>query len=127
MRVLLRLRERVKGRFMQTIVPLEMIEACAERNGWIIHRVERTKVGRRQQKEWMGCNYMKREQVMLLLPDRKTTGRIALTYIRPVVEACAKFQSLFVWHTSAPENSHWVMNLPIKYHAFLKKGLYTKS
>lgn len=66
---LLQLLERVKGRFMLTMFPLEMIESCADRNGWIIHRVERTisasKVGRRQQEEWMVCNYEKKEQATL--------------------------------------------------------------
>lgn len=38
-----------------------MIEDYANKNGWIIHRIERTisasKTNRRKQEEWMVCNY----------------------------------------------------------------------
>lgn len=58
---LLQLLERVQGKFMLTMFPMEMIEQYANRNGWIIHRVERTisasKTNRRKQEEWMVCNY----------------------------------------------------------------------
>lgn len=58
---LLALLERIKGKFMLTMFPYEPIEQAAERNGWIIHRVERTisasKDSRRKQEEWMVCNY----------------------------------------------------------------------
>lgn len=61
MEELLKLLERIKGRFMLTMFPLEMIEEYAAKNGWIIHRVERTisasKTNRRKQEEWMVCNY----------------------------------------------------------------------
>lgn len=58
---LLKLLENIKGKFMLTMFPLSMIEAYAEKNGWIIHRIERTisasKTNRRKQEEWMVCNY----------------------------------------------------------------------
>ena len=58
---LLCLLERVQGKFMLTMFPYVPIEATAQRNGWIIHRVERTitasKENRRKQEEWMVCNY----------------------------------------------------------------------
>lgn len=58
---LLKLLSTVKGKFMLTMFPLPMIEEYANRNGWIIHRVERTisasKINRRKQEEWMVCNY----------------------------------------------------------------------
>lgn len=58
---LLKLLEGVKGKFMLTMFPLPMIEEYANKNGWIIHRVERTisasKTSRRKQEEWMVCNY----------------------------------------------------------------------
>lgn len=60
---LLKLLEKVKGKFMLTMFPLSMIEDYAKRNSWIIHRVERTisasKTNRRKQEEWMLCNYEK--------------------------------------------------------------------
>lgn len=61
MNELLMLLECVKGRFMLTMFPLPMIEDYANKNGWIIHRIERTisasKTSRRKQEEWMVCNY----------------------------------------------------------------------
>lgn len=58
---LLKLLETVKGRFMLTMFPLDMIEKYANKNSWIIHRIERTisasKTSRRKQEEWMVCNY----------------------------------------------------------------------
>lgn len=70
---LLHLLEGVKGRFMLTMFPLEMIEEHAKKNGWIIHRVERTisasKVSRRRQEEWIVCNYEKKEQATLFGGD----------------------------------------------------------
>lgn len=61
MEQLLKLLERVEGKFMLTMFPLDMIEEYAVRNGWVIHRIERTisasKTNRRKQEEWMVCNY----------------------------------------------------------------------
>lgn len=61
MESLLQLLTRVKGKFMLTMFPFEMIERFANENGWIIHRVERTisasRENRRKQEEWMVCNY----------------------------------------------------------------------
>lgn len=61
MRSLLELLSRVKGRFMLTMFPLDMIQQFAEKEGWIIHCIERTisasKESRRKQEEWMVCNY----------------------------------------------------------------------
>lgn len=57
---LLKLLELVKGKFMLTMFPLPMIEDFANRNGWVIHRIERTisaSSTRRKQEEWMVCNY----------------------------------------------------------------------
>ncbi|WP_299087789.1 DNA adenine methylase [uncultured Bacteroides sp.] len=58
---LLKLLERIKGKFMLTMFPFSMIEEYALRNGWTIHRIERTisasKANRRKQEEWMVCNY----------------------------------------------------------------------
>ena len=66
MEELLRLLETVKGKFMLTMFPYEPIERFAERNGWIIHRVERmitaSKTSRRKQEEWMVCNYEESRQ-----------------------------------------------------------------
>ncbi len=59
---LLQLLERIKGKFMLTMFPLPLIENYAIKNGWIIHRVERTisasKTTRRKQEEWIVCNYL---------------------------------------------------------------------
>lgn len=58
---LLKLLEKVKGKFMLTMFPLPMIEEYANKNSWIIHRIERTisaaKTYRRKQEEWIICNY----------------------------------------------------------------------
>lgn len=58
---LLKLLETVKGKFMLTMFPLDMIEQYAIKNGWHIHRIERiisaAKTNRRKQEEWMVCNY----------------------------------------------------------------------
>ncbi len=66
MEELLRLLETVKGKFMLTMFPYEPIEKYAERNGWTIHRIERTisasKTSRRKQEEWMVCNYEEQHQ-----------------------------------------------------------------
>lgn len=63
MLVLIELLERVKGKFMLTMFPYEPIENAANKNGWMIHRVERTisasKESRRKQEEWIVCNYTK--------------------------------------------------------------------
>ncbi|MDD3161485.1 MAG: DNA adenine methylase, partial [Bacteroidales bacterium] len=58
---LLKLLETVSGKFMLTMFPMDLIERYAIKNGWVIHRVERTisasKTNRRKQEEWMVCNY----------------------------------------------------------------------
>ena len=63
---LLNLLSVVKGRFMLTMFPHDMIDYFAQRDGWIIHRVERTisasKVSRRKQEEWIVCNYENKVQ-----------------------------------------------------------------
>lgn len=65
---LLLLLESVKGKFMLTMFPFSMIEQHADKNGWIIHRIERTisasKTNRRKQEEWMVCNYRSEHEVM---------------------------------------------------------------
>jgi DNA adenine methylase len=69
MEKLLQLLEGVQGKFMLTMFPLPMIEEYATKNGWIIHRIERTisasKTSRRKQEEWMVCNYEERRQTGL--------------------------------------------------------------
>ena len=69
MEQLLQLLETVKGKFMLTMFPFDMIDRYAQKNGWIIHRVERTisasKSSRRRQEEWMVCNYEERAQASL--------------------------------------------------------------
>lgn len=66
---LLQLLTRVKGRFMLTMFPFNMIEQYANANGWIIHKVERTisasKTNRRKQEEWIVCNYENKQQACL--------------------------------------------------------------
>lgn len=58
---LLKLLETVAGKFMLTMFPMPLIEQYAVKNGWVIHRVERTisasKTNRRKQEEWMVCSY----------------------------------------------------------------------
>lgn len=69
MEQLLQLLETVKGKFMLTMFPYDPIEQYAERNGWIIHRIERTisasKTSRRKQEEWIVCNYQEQSQIAL--------------------------------------------------------------
>lgn len=61
MAALLNLLEGIQGKFMLTMFPYAPIEEAAKRNGWVIHRIERTisasKESRRKQEEWMVCNY----------------------------------------------------------------------
>ena len=63
---LLQLLERIKGKFMLTMFPFSHIEEYANKNGWTIHRVERTisasKTNRRKQEEWIVCNYKEKQQ-----------------------------------------------------------------
>ena len=63
--------ETVKGKFMLTMFPFDMIDRFAQRNGWIIHRIERTisasKSSRRRQEEWMVCNYEELAQGSLFM------------------------------------------------------------
>ena len=72
MEELLVLLERVKGKFMLTMFPYEPIEQFAEKNGWVIHRIERTisasKTARRKQEEWMVCNYPNPQQTLFDIP-----------------------------------------------------------
>ncbi len=69
MEQLLQLLETVKGKFMLTMFPFDMIGSYAQRNGWTIHRVERTisasKASRRRQEEWIVCNYSEQVQAAL--------------------------------------------------------------
>ena len=66
---LLDLLETVKGRFMLTMFPFELIDRRAQRNGWTIHRIARTisasKTSRRRQEEWIVCNYADANQSTL--------------------------------------------------------------
>lgn len=63
MEQLLQLLTTIKGKFMLTMFPFDLIERYANDNNWIIHRVERTisasKSNRRKQEEWIICNYNK--------------------------------------------------------------------
>ena len=81
MEKLLLLLGQVKGKFMLTMFPLPMIEEYANKNGWIIHRVERTisasKTSRRKQEEWMVCNYEEHPQRTLF--DYKDCGVVDTT------------------------------------------------
>lgn len=58
---LLDLLSQLKGKFMLTMFPNELIAQYAERNNWITHKIERfisaSKQSRRMQEEWMVCNY----------------------------------------------------------------------
>lgn len=58
---LLELLCQIRGRFMLTMFPINIIEEYANRHGWIIHSIERTisasKTNRRKQEEWIVCNY----------------------------------------------------------------------
>lgn len=59
---LLELLCKIKGKFMLTMFPIHIIEEYANKQGWSIHRVERTisasKTNRRKQEEWIVCNYL---------------------------------------------------------------------
>lgn len=64
LRSLLSLLETLKGKFMLTMYPMDLIEQYAAKNGWVIHRIERTisvangaKSARKKHEEWMVCNY----------------------------------------------------------------------
>ena len=63
---LLTLLATVKGKFMLTMFPLELIKQYADNNGWVIHKVTRTisasRDNRRKQEEWMICNYSAAQQ-----------------------------------------------------------------
>lgn len=58
---LLKLLANIRGKFMLTMFPYDLICYYAQENGWTIHRVERTisasKTSRRKQEEWIVCNY----------------------------------------------------------------------
>jgi len=58
---LLELLSNVKGKFMLTMFPMDLIKSYADNNNWVIHSIERTisasKTNRRKQEEWMVCNY----------------------------------------------------------------------
>jgi DNA adenine methylase len=59
---LLELCTTLQGKFMLTMYPNEVIQDYVDRNGWIIHKIERQvsacrKEYRRKQEEWMVCNY----------------------------------------------------------------------
>jgi DNA adenine methylase len=60
---LLNLLEAIKGKFMLTMFPLDLIADYANKNNWIIKKIERTisasKTSRRKQEEWIVCNYSK--------------------------------------------------------------------
>ena len=59
----------VKVKLMLTMFPFDINDRYAQKNGWIIHRVERTisasKANRRKQEEWMVCNYEEKVQASL--------------------------------------------------------------
>lgn len=61
MQRLLELLIRIKGKFMLTMYPDEMISQYVDANSWRIHKVERcvtaANVKRRKQEEWMILNY----------------------------------------------------------------------
>lgn len=58
---LLELLSGIKGKFMMTMYPNDLIRKYAEQNGWIISPVLRTvtasRSSRRKQEEWMIMNY----------------------------------------------------------------------
>lgn len=58
---LLELLSSIKGKFMLTMFPLDVIRQYADDKGWIVHKIERTisasKTSRRRQEEWIVCNY----------------------------------------------------------------------
>lgn len=82
MEELLQLLETVKGKFMLTMFPYGPIERYAEKNGWTIHRIERTisasKTSRRKQEEWMVCNYEEQRQQNLF--EQVGGGRITAIF-----------------------------------------------
>ena len=51
----------IKGKFMQTMYPHDLIREYADRFGWTLHPVQRTVTAsntkRRKQEEWMITNY----------------------------------------------------------------------
>lgn len=59
---LLQLCEKLTGKFMLTMFPNDVIKDYADKNGWIIHSIERhitaCRDNRRRQEEWMVCNYV---------------------------------------------------------------------
>jgi methyltransferase len=64
MKRLLDLLVQIKGKFMLTMYPDDMIAQYVQKNGWYIHKVERVVSAsnsavtqRRHQEEWMVCNY----------------------------------------------------------------------
>lgn len=61
MEELLKLLSLIKGKFMLTMFPHDLIEHYSKLHGWTIHRIERfisaSKSNRRKQEEWMVCNY----------------------------------------------------------------------
>lgn len=66
---LLNLLEKIKGKFMLTMFPYKDITTYAERNSWVIHKIERTisasKENRRKQEEWIVTNYKDNQQGLL--------------------------------------------------------------
>lgn len=60
---LLELLASVRGKFMLTMFPNDVIVEFIERHGWVLHRIERTITAsksveaRRKQEEWIVCNY----------------------------------------------------------------------
>lgn len=69
---LLELLATIKGKFMLTMFPNDLIAEAAAQNGWTIHRIERTISAaksiesRRKQEEWMVCNYTCHHQELAL-------------------------------------------------------------
>ena len=67
---LLDLLAQVKGMFMLTMFPHDLIASYAEQHNWTIHRIERfisaSKTNRRKQEEWMVCNYEEPNKEQLL-------------------------------------------------------------
>lgn len=72
---LLELLATVKGRFMLTMFPNDLIESYAIRHGWVTHRITRTisaskaMSGRRKQQEWIVCNYVASQPELSLFSD----------------------------------------------------------
>lgn len=70
MMLLLQLLSGIKGKFMLTMFPYQAIEERALKEGWVIHRVERTisasRTTRRKQEEWMVCNYKPQQESLKL-------------------------------------------------------------